>query len=72
MISPAQCRAARGLLDLTQRDLAARARCRPAAVIAFEKRATPDETKTSLALAAVLMAAGVRFVEGGVILGDRS
>jgi transcriptional regulator with XRE-family HTH domain len=68
MISPAQCRAARALLDWTQAHLAAKAIVTPREVQLFERG---DRPSIGTDLAAVLMAAGVRFVEGGVVLGDK-
>ena len=63
-ITPAQCRAARGLVDMNQIDLAAGASVSKNVIVDFEKgRRNP--TKNNLAaIQRVLEAAGVEFTNG--------
>jgi predicted transcriptional regulator len=63
-ITPAQCRAARGLLDMDQRMLADGAMVTPGVIIDFEKgRRVP--TRNNLAsIQRVLEEAGVEFTNG--------
>ena len=68
-MSPAQCRAARGLLDWTQPDLAKRSGISKKAIIAFERGATTRlHRRTSEALIAAFEEAGIVFINRGVRL----
>src|SRR5690348_2981424 len=61
MISRAQCRAARALLDWTQDDLAQKARVSVTALRNFERGATIPVTNNLLALQDALEGAGIEF-----------
>jgi transcriptional regulator with XRE-family HTH domain len=63
-ISPAQCRAARGLLDLTQPQLAAAACLGLSTVVDFERSRRAVSAAAIAALRATLDAAGVEFTNG--------
>ncbi|MFC5353961.1 MULTISPECIES: helix-turn-helix domain-containing protein [Azospirillum] len=72
MITPAQCRAARGLLDWTQEELAKAAQVSAITIRGFEKEASSPRRATLAALRQALEAAGVEFTfEGGVQPGVR-
>jgi transcriptional regulator with XRE-family HTH domain len=62
-ITPDQCRAARGLLRWSQRDLAAASRLSKNAVLTFENGATTPLPVTLAALRAALEKAGVEFID---------
>jgi transcriptional regulator with XRE-family HTH domain len=64
-MTPAQCRAARALLDMTQPDLAQAAGVGLSTIVDFERsrRVVLDETLD--AIRAALEAAGVEFTNGG-------
>lgn len=69
-ITPAQCRAARALIEMDQNELAARASVSRGVIIDFEKgRRTPGRNNLA-AIRLALEAAGVAFLEeeagGGV------
>lgn len=65
IISPAQCRAARGLLNWTQSDLADRAKVSRATVTSFEaEKRTPIENNL-MAITAALQAAGLELINEG-------
>ncbi len=61
-LTPATCRAARGLLDLTQKQLADAAQVGLSTVKAFEGRQTAPMINNLLAMQAALEAAGVEFI----------
>lgn len=67
MISPAQCRAARGLLQWSREDLAGRADVAVRTVVDFEREARDPITNTLKAMRAAFEAEGVTFTEGGCI-----
>ncbi|MGE0213464.1 MAG: multiprotein-bridging factor 1 family protein [Parvibaculaceae bacterium] len=60
-VIPAQCRAARALLGLSQKDLATRSGVSTRAVAAFELGETTPTYTTLCKLQQVLISAGVRF-----------
>ena len=64
-ISPATCRAARGLVDLTQRQLAEAASVGLSTVKAFESGASAPMANNLKAMQAALEALGVVFTNGG-------
>lgn len=61
-ISPAQCRAARALIEMDQAKLAEAANVSRNTVVDFEKGRRTPNTNNLLALQAALEAAGVIFV----------
>lgn len=61
---PEHCRAARGWLDLSQRDLAAAAKVSLSTVRNFENRRSVPITRNLRAIRAVLEARGILFVYG--------
>ncbi len=63
MISASQCRAARGLLDWTQQQLADAARIGVATVRLFEGNATESRQATLTVLRQALELAGVEFID---------
>lgn len=63
MITPAQCRAARGLLDWTQAKLAEEAGVGIVAVRNFESGNAEPRRATLRVIAAALEGAGVLFIE---------
>jgi hypothetical protein len=64
MITPAQCRAARGLLDWTQQELADAARIGVATVRLFEGDAAESRQATLSVLRRAFELAGVEFIDG--------
>jgi hypothetical protein len=62
-ISPAQCRAARGLLEITQTTLADRAKLGLSTVVDFEKRRRQVSLVAIKALRDAFVTAGVEFIE---------
>jgi len=69
MITASQCRAARGLLDWTQQELANAARIGVATVRLFESEATETRQATLAVIKGAFEAAGVEFTDengGGV------
>ena len=63
MITPAQCRAARGLLDWTQQQLADKARVGIVTVRQFEAGASDSRRSTIDVIKRALEDAGVEFLE---------
>jgi transcriptional regulator with XRE-family HTH domain len=63
MITPAQCRAARGLLDWTQQDLAHRAGVGIVTVRQVESGITQPRRATLEVIRRTLEAAGVQFID---------
>ena len=63
-IFPAQCRAARALLNISQSDLASRAQVARATVTDFEREARTPTRANLAAIKAALEAAGVAFTDG--------
>jgi transcriptional regulator with XRE-family HTH domain len=63
MISPSQCRAARGLLDWTQQELADAARIGVATVRLFEGNGTESRHATLAVLRQAFESAGVEFID---------
>ncbi len=69
MLTPAQCRAARALLGLTQQQLADAAGVSEATVVDLEKRRRQVSEETQRVIRRALERAGVEFIEengGGV------
>ena len=66
MLKPYQCRAARGLLDWTQAELARAAGVAEVTVRAFEKERTGGRGDTISALETALESAGVELIPLGV------
>ena len=67
MITPAQCRAARGLLDWSQSELARRASVGRNTVVDLERERRTPHANNMLAIVSALEEAGVEFIdtEGG-------
>ena len=65
MITPAQCRAARGLLKWTQEDLAERSGCGSLTIFKFEAGKTSPHNATMKALKDAFEKAGVVFIAAG-------
>jgi transcriptional regulator with XRE-family HTH domain len=63
MITPSQCRAARGLLDWTQQELADAARIGVATVRLFERDAAESRQATLAVLRQAFELAGVEFID---------
>lgn len=63
MISPAQCRAARALLEWTQQDLAEAAEIGNATIRNFESGKSLPQSATLRILVQALQAAGVDFID---------
>jgi transcriptional regulator with XRE-family HTH domain len=63
MITPSQCRAARGLLDWTQQELADAARIGVATVRQFEGESAEARQATLAVLRQAFESAGVEFIE---------
>lgn len=62
--SPAQCRAARNLLNWTQSQLAANSKVAEKTVADFERGATSPQMRTLDRIGRALAAAGVEFLNG--------
>jgi transcriptional regulator with XRE-family HTH domain len=63
MITPAQCRAARGLLDWTQQELADAARVGVATVRLFEGSGAESRHATLAVLRQAFEVAGIEFID---------
>lgn len=64
MLTPEQCRAARALLDWTQKDLSERVSISPVSIRAFEKGGEMRDANMKL-IRFTLEAAGVVFLDDG-------
>ncbi|MBY8974637.1 helix-turn-helix transcriptional regulator [Rhodobacteraceae bacterium NNCM2] len=62
-MTPAQCRAARALIGMEQRELAKQSGLAVSTVIDFEKEIRAPRSATVSGLRATLEAAGVEFIE---------
>lgn len=62
-MTPAQCRAARALLDLTQPALAEAARLGLSTIVDFERSRRTVSAEAAAAIRAALEAAGIIFVD---------
>lgn len=71
-ITPAQIRAARGLLGWKQTDLASASDVSEASIKNIERGLASPKPRTLAALETSLRAAGVSFVDGGVKMSDVS
>ena len=69
LITPAQCRAARALLDMTQPDLAERSGLGLSTVVDFEKSRRQVSDRAIADLRSALERAGVRFVREETAIG---
>jgi transcriptional regulator with XRE-family HTH domain len=67
IISPAQCRAARGLLNWTQIELAEKAKVAKQTLADFEKSVRKPYDRTLHDIQKTLEDAGVEFIEGNGI-----
>lgn len=67
-ITPAQCRAARAMLDWTARELAARAGIALSTICSFERGCAKPRNGNLRHIAAALTASGITFVPHGVTL----
>ena len=65
-MGPAQCRAARGLLDWTQADLVEHSGVSQKTVADFERGLTKLHRRTLTAIIAAFEAAGIEFINRGV------
>jgi transcriptional regulator with XRE-family HTH domain len=63
MITPAQCRAARALIQWSQQELAARAKVGVVTIIQLENEAGQPRRATLQVIRTALEAAGVEFIE---------
>jgi transcriptional regulator with XRE-family HTH domain len=67
-VTPAQCRAARSLLGISQDELSIRSRVSKRAIAGFEVGQSRPVPATLMALRQALEAAGVEFIPGGARL----
>jgi transcriptional regulator with XRE-family HTH domain len=65
-VNPAQCRAARGLLNWTQSELMARCGATQKTIADFERGLTRPYKRTLDAIAAAFEDAGIEFINRGV------
>jgi transcriptional regulator with XRE-family HTH domain len=63
-LSPAQCRAARALLNWSQENLVARSKITKKTIADFERGATQPRPQTLAQLTAAFHAAGIEFLNG--------
>ena len=63
-LSPAQCRAARALLNWSQEDLVARCKITKKTIADFERGATHPRAQTVAQIRADFEAAGIEFFDG--------
>ena len=63
-ISPAECRAARALLNWSQEELVARAGVSKKTIADFERGATQPRAQTLAQIAQAFEAAGIEFLNG--------
>lgn len=68
-ITPAQCRAARALLDITQPDLAERSGLGLSTVVDYEKSRRPVSERAIAELRSALERAGIRFIHTDKAIG---
>jgi len=61
---PAQCRAARALLNWTQEDLVEHCKITKKTIADFERGATQPRTQTLAQITAAFEAAGIEFLDG--------
>ncbi|CAI3933264.1 helix-turn-helix domain-containing protein [Commensalibacter communis] len=71
-ITPHQCRAARGLLSISQQDLAKMANVGLSTVRSFENEKSTPITNNIQAIQTALENAGVNFIDNGVILSNNN
>jgi transcriptional regulator with XRE-family HTH domain len=67
-VTPAQCRAARALLNWSQADLVTHSGVSAKSIADYERGATKPYGRTLTALIATLEAAGIEFINRGVRL----
>jgi transcriptional regulator with XRE-family HTH domain len=63
--TPAQCRAARALLNWTQEDLVRECKITKKTIADFERGATSPRSQTLIQIIAAFEAAGIEFINGG-------
>jgi transcriptional regulator with XRE-family HTH domain len=63
-MTPAQCRAARALLGITQSQLARTAKLGLSTIVDFEKERRPVSTEAITAIRTALQRAGIEFMDG--------
>lgn len=63
-LTPALCRAARGLLNWSQEDLVARSKITKKTIADFERGATEPRDRTLAQIKAAFEAAGIEFLNG--------
>ena len=63
--TPAQCRAARALLNWTQEDLVRACKITKKTIADFERGATSPRSQTLMQIIAAFEAAGIEFINGG-------
>jgi hypothetical protein len=70
ILTPAQCRAARALLDISEASLGAKANVGSGAVRDFEQETSTDETDSVRRIASTLSDLGVTFIPGDARHGE--
>jgi transcriptional regulator with XRE-family HTH domain len=63
-LSPAQCRAARGLLNWSQEELVRRSKITKKTIADFERGATQPRAQTLAQITAAFEVAGIEFLDG--------